>query len=118
MAVLRGVNLGGWLVLEKWITPSVFKGTLAQDEYSLCQELGDKKDARFTEHRQSFITRQDFIWIAEHGFNAVRLPIPHWTFGGFEPFVECVQYVDQAMEWAEACNLQVILDLHTAPGSQ
>ncbi len=21
---LRGVNLGGWLVLEKWITPSLF----------------------------------------------------------------------------------------------
>ena len=23
---LRGVNLGGWLVLEKWITPSLFEG--------------------------------------------------------------------------------------------
>lgn len=21
---MRGVNLGGWLVLEKWMTPSVF----------------------------------------------------------------------------------------------
>jgi glucan 1,3-beta-glucosidase len=23
---LLGVNLGGWLVLEKWITPSLFAG--------------------------------------------------------------------------------------------
>lgn len=24
---VRGVNLGGWLVLEPWITPSVFEAT-------------------------------------------------------------------------------------------
>lgn len=24
---VRGVNLGGWLVLEPWITPSVFEDT-------------------------------------------------------------------------------------------
>jgi len=24
---IRGVNLGGWLVLEPWITPSVFEAT-------------------------------------------------------------------------------------------
>ena len=29
---LRGVNLGGWLVLEKWMTPSVFEGLQATDE--------------------------------------------------------------------------------------
>jgi hypothetical protein len=25
---LRGVNLGGWLVLERWMTPTLFKDTL------------------------------------------------------------------------------------------
>jgi glucan 1,3-beta-glucosidase len=24
---VRGVNLGGWLVLEPWITPSIFEAT-------------------------------------------------------------------------------------------
>lgn len=28
---LRGVNLGGWLLLEKWITPSLFDGLDATD---------------------------------------------------------------------------------------
>ena len=28
---LRGVNLGGWLVLEKWMTPSLFEGLQATD---------------------------------------------------------------------------------------
>jgi glucan 1,3-beta-glucosidase len=37
---LRGVNLGGWLVLEKWMTPSMFDGLQATDETSYCVELG------------------------------------------------------------------------------
>ena len=39
---LRGVNLGGWLVLEKWMVPDVYRGTDAPDEYSLCLALGDE----------------------------------------------------------------------------
>ena len=35
---LKGVNLGGWLVLEKWITPSLFDGTNAVDEFHLHKE--------------------------------------------------------------------------------
>ena len=27
---IRGVNLGGWLVLEPWITPSIFEATPEQ----------------------------------------------------------------------------------------
>ena len=34
--MLRGVNLGGWLVLEKWMTPSLFDGTAAADETYFC----------------------------------------------------------------------------------
>ena len=37
---LRGVNLGGWLVLEKWMTPSLFEGLSATDETTWCAELG------------------------------------------------------------------------------
>jgi len=37
---LRGVNLDGWLVLEKWMTPSMFDGLQATDETSYCVELG------------------------------------------------------------------------------
>jgi len=36
----RGVNTGGWLVLEKWMTPSLFEGLSATDETTWCAELG------------------------------------------------------------------------------
>ena len=34
---LRGVNLGGWLVLEKWMTPAFFADSDAVDEHTFMQ---------------------------------------------------------------------------------
>jgi len=37
---VRGVNTGGWFVLEPWITPSMFEGNSAKDEYTLVAAIG------------------------------------------------------------------------------
>jgi glucan 1,3-beta-glucosidase len=49
-ARLRGVNLGGWLVLEKWMAPSLFAGLDATDETTWCVELGRDATARLRAH--------------------------------------------------------------------
>ncbi len=106
-------------MLEKWMTPSLFTGTTAVDEYSLCQELGvHRATDLLTRHRDSFITEADFAWIASHGLNAVRLPLGHWVFGDAPPYVRAIAYIDKAFAWAKKYNLGIILDLHGAPGSQ
>jgi glucan 1,3-beta-glucosidase len=127
---LRGVNLGGWLVLEKWMTPSLFGGLAATDETTWCAELGREAPARLRAHWDSFITREDFAWLAGVGVNAVRIPLGHWIFGppypyhraygsSRQPFVEGgIDVLDRAMEWAARFGLRVILDLHAAPGCQ
>ena len=127
---LRGVNLGGWLVLEKWMTPSLFAGLEATDETTWCAELGRDAPARLRAHWQSFITREDFAWLAGVGINAVRIPIGHWVFGppypyhakyGSDPhpFVPGgIEIVDRALDWANEFGLRVVLDLHAAPGCQ
>jgi glucan 1,3-beta-glucosidase len=115
---MRGVNLGGWLVLERWITPSVFRGTMAQDETQLCNELGVLSAGRLEEHRSTFITEEDIKWIKDEGLNAIRVPVPHWVFGNVEPYVGCVKYLDWLMDTALKHKLQVIIDFHAAPGSQ
>ena len=38
---IKGVNLGNWLVLEKWMSPDLFAGTEAEDETQLCSDLED-----------------------------------------------------------------------------
>lgn len=127
---LRGVNLGGWLVLEKWMTPSMFEGLNATDETTYCAELGAEAASRLRQHWQAFITRDDFAWLAGIGINAVRIPIGHWIFGANYPyhraygeyqypFVEGgIDILDQAFQWAEDLGLAIILDLHAAPGCQ
>ena len=128
---LRGVNLGGWLVLEKWITPSLFMGLQAVDETSYCVELGEAEAfLRLHRHWNTFIIRDDFAWLQRAGINAVRLPVGHWLFGRDYPYhpsygesrypyaVGGLAIVDQVFQWASEFGLQVVLDLHAAPGCQ
>jgi glucan 1,3-beta-glucosidase len=127
---LRGVNLGGWLVLEKWMTPSLFEGLQARDETSYCVELGKSAEQSLKNHWDTFITAEDFSWLAQTGINAVRIPIGHWLFGpgypyhsaygeSLSPFVEGgIDVLDRAFDWAEHYGLHIVLDLHAAPGCQ
>lgn len=118
MAKIRGVNMGNWLLLERWMNPMLFEGLEAQDETAFCRELGDKALERLKPHRDSYITFEDFRWISEAGLNAVRIPIPHWIFGDVEQYFGCIEYLDAAMEWAEKTNVKMLVDLHAAPGCQ
>lgn len=113
---MRGVNLGAWLVLEKWITPSLFAGTDAKDEYTFMQTPGAKE--KLERHRQSFITEADFKWLREHSINAVRIPVGYWILEDDAPFVSGIEYLDWAVLMAERYDLKVLIDLHGAPGSQ
>jgi glucan 1,3-beta-glucosidase len=115
----RGVNLGGWLVLEKWITPSLYAGTKAEDEYSLCESLGKSAAAgRLERHRDTWITAEDFRWLAGRGINAVRLPVGYGVAEENPPFLPAFDRVDWAFRTAGRHGIGVLLDLHGAPGSQ
>ncbi|MFS8119817.1 MAG: glycoside hydrolase family 5 protein [Microcoleus sp.] len=117
---MKGVNLGGWLVLERWIAPSVFHGYASKDEYSLCLEASlVEATARLNKHRSTFITEKHIEQIAKLGLNTVRVPVGYWLFGGVEPFVKGGdKYVEQLFFWADKWDIAVILDFHAAPGSQ
>ena len=58
-AKVRGVNLGGWLVLEKWMVPEVYEGSDAPDEYSLCLGLGAQAKARLDEDYEELAAAAD-----------------------------------------------------------
>jgi len=113
---LRGVNLGGWLVIEKWMTPTLFAGTHADDEYSFMQTPGAAQ--KIEHHRRTFISESDFIWMSTHGVNAIRIPIGYWLFAHDGPFTATLRHLDWAMDMANTYNLSVVIDLHALPGSQ
>jgi glucan 1,3-beta-glucosidase len=127
---IHGVNLGGWLVIEPFITPGLFDqfspSDHVVDEWTLCAKLGPEQARQQLEHHyQTFITEQDFKKIAEMGLNHVRIPVGHWAVRksdphGQEPFVTQLsfKYLLRGIQWARKYGLRVMVELHTAPGSQ
>ena len=120
MQQMRGVNLGGWLVCERWMSPSIFRETSAQDEYSLCSELGkDEAQQRLQAHRETFITEEHVKQLAELGLKLLRVPVGYWLFDAPQPYVGGGrEYIDRLFVWAKRYDLYIILDFHAAPGSQ
>ncbi len=125
-STVRGVNLGGWFVLEGWMTPDLFNGIDGSDETAFMQQMPDAATV-LENHWDTFITEDDFQWLSDHGVDFVRIPIPWWYQGvenayeGTElevDYADSTYYIDRAMVWAETYGIDVLLDLHTAPGCQ
>ncbi|KAF1851291.1 glycoside hydrolase family 5 protein [Cucurbitaria berberidis CBS 394.84] len=125
---IRGVNIGGWLVLEPWITPSIFDSANQNrpqqdivDEYTLGEKLGrDAAQSILRKHWDSFVTWHDFNKIKQSGFNVVRIPIGYWAYDTLgSPYVSGARdYIDAAVDWSRGLGLKIVIDLHGAPGSQ
>ena len=115
-SVMPGVNLGGWLVLERWMTPSVFAGTDATNEYELSQTVDGA--ARIQQHRHTFIQEDDLKWLAQAGIRLLRLPIGYWALEDQPPYLSAKPQIAWLMDAAKHHGLQVLLDLHAAPGAQ
>ena len=99
--------------------PEMFAGTGAEDEVWLNRKVSsDELKERMKKHRDTFITEKDFAFIKEQGIGLVRIPVPYFIFGDREPFHGCIEYLDKAFDWAEKYGLQILIDLHTVPGSQ
>lgn len=64
-----GVNLGGWLVPEKWMAPSLFKGSNATSQYDLCKELTQELCKQLLQrHYETFFDiKNDLVTIQSKG---------------------------------------------------
>ncbi len=113
---LQGVNLGGWLIVERWMTPSLFKGSDAIDEYTLAATPQGRK--KLERHRATFIQEEDFAWMASHDVEIIRIPFGYWLFVEDHNYVGGLAQLDWAVEMAEKYHIKVLLDIHALPGSQ
>ncbi|KAI8801956.1 glycoside hydrolase superfamily [Cladochytrium replicatum] len=128
---VRGVGLGGWLVLEPFITPNIFytvsnDAGFAHDEWSLCEQYRNKQinpaDV-LNKHWSTFYTELDFYLFQYYKLNHVRLPIGWWAIPNIglsgTPYVSnSWDYVIKAVGWCRKYGLKMILDIHSAPGEQ
>jgi len=124
---IRGVNLGGWFVLEPYMNPSLFddgwdSDDIPVDEYHWTQKKGKDEAFKILDHHwDTWIQEQDFENLANWGMNFARIPIGYWAFLALpnDPYVQGQKkYLDRAIGWARKHNIKLWVDLHGVPGSQ
>ena len=116
--VLCGVNLGNWLVLEKWMGSSPLAAARAADDHGLIYELGiQERNEALEAHYSSYVSEKDFAFMAKAGAGIARVPVPYHLFGS-DHHPACVSHLDDAFCWAERHGIGLLVDLHTVPLSQ
>ena len=128
--ILRGMGLGGWMLMEGYMMQS---SEVADTQHEFRSRLVDligesKTDELFNTWLANHVTKKDIDSLAKWGFNSVRLPMHYnlftlpiedelvtgqntWLDKGFT-------IVDSLLDWCEANSMYLILDLHGAPGGQ
>lgn len=115
---IRGVNLGNWFCLERWMKPELFDGCDEWDEYGLITALPEESKKRLKEHYETYITEDDIAFLAKSGVNLLRIPISFAIFGDAEGRIGYVECLDRAFDWAEKYDMQILIDLHSVKGGQ
>jgi glucan 1,3-beta-glucosidase len=123
---IRGVNLGGWLSIEPFIVPSLFKKWSSSDgiidEYTLSKKLGSSAASTIEKHYAEFLSESDFQEIQEAGLDHVRIQYSYWAVKTYDddPYVAKIswRYLLRAIEYCRKYGLRVKLDIHGLPGSQ
>ncbi|KAK0563213.1 hypothetical protein OC844_002312 [Tilletia horrida] len=91
----RGVNLGGWLVTESWMTNYLYRNA-PQNESDFIADEGEwmlayanRSEAKeiLRQHYATWITEDDFRQMKALGLNAVRLVIPYWALEDGPPVI-------------------------------
>lgn len=128
--VLKGINLGNWLLWETWMgfVPEYTEDWAYFDTLEvLIDRFGEEKTNEIVKTcEDNFITESDIAQIEKLGFNCVR--VPFWYRNFMTEDLEWLaenhddnkgfQKLDWLINTCEKYGIYVMLDLHGAPGGQ
>jgi hypothetical protein len=120
--LLRGTNLGNWLLPEGYMFKFKDINSPHRIDLLLNELVGPEETRRFWDaFLENYITEPDIEYLESTGINHIRVPFHYRlltdddylgrNFHGFE-------YLDRAVRWAKSAGLYVILDMHAAPCGQ
>ena len=135
--VLRGVNLGGWMIQESWMCP-VFGGDREWanlDTITAMEERGwtaAEIQELFDTYQDNWLSVDDFNFLRDKGVNSLRIPFWYRNFmsdaegtwinnddgSGANTTNPGIKRLDWAITQAKKRGMYVILDLHGVPGGQ
>ncbi len=122
--LMRGTNLGNWLVPEGYMFKfkSINSPRLINEAFT--ELLGPEEAAIFWKKFQdSYVTESDIHFLKASGMNSIRIPFNYRLFtnenylGQTDPN-RGFELLDRVIGWCKKDGLYVILDMHCAPGGQ
>ncbi len=123
--LLKGLNLGNWIVEEGYIMGINKTGYKSPTEFKAAVKdvVGTDSNviAFLNVWRDNYVKKRDIDSIASKGFNSVRLPFHYNMF--YDTSTSSLssygfKYIDSALSWCAANKLYLIIDMHCAPGAQ
>lgn len=123
--ILKGWGLGNWLLCEgyMWLGGGSRFDRPRNIEAVIRELTGSKYSEKFWEKfRENYISSDDIKYMAELGYNSVRLPINWRIIMEDEPGIiwkeSGFKLIDRVLDWCDEYGIYAFLDLHGAPGGQ
>ncbi|MBO5410796.1 MAG: cellulase family glycosylhydrolase [Clostridia bacterium] len=125
--ILKGVNLGSWLIQEDWLSPYEEVADNHEIIETLINRFGTEKAYELMGvYEDNWITEYDLDNIKALGFNCVRVPFWYRNFYSDDIGTKILdgngEWDFSRLDWVvNECaerRLYVILDMHGAPGFQ
>ena len=122
--LIKGTNLGNWLVPEGYMFKfkNVSSPRLINQLFN--ELIGPSETKKFwKQYLANYITEEDIIYLKSTGMNSIRLPFHYKLFTnedymGRNDDKHGFQLFDKLISWCKKSNLYIILDMHCAPGGQ
>jgi len=128
---IHGVNLGGWLVLESFIAPSIwniYNSSSVVDQWTWCEHAKNHSGAieKLHNHWNTWVSEDELQQLSSVGITHVRVPVGYWMVMTEEELIHYNEpwingeweYLVKGIQMAKKHNLKMAIDLHNAPGGQ
>lgn len=122
--IMRGTNLGNWLVPEGYM----FKfGDISSPRLineAITELIGPAEAKIFWQkYLDTYITADDIHYLKSIGVNSIRIPFNYRMFSdetylGSNGIQRGFMLMDRVISWCKKEGLYVMLDMHCAPGGQ
>jgi aryl-phospho-beta-D-glucosidase BglC (GH1 family) len=122
--LIRGTNLGNWLVPEGYMFKFKQASSPRLINQTLTELIGpDEVSAFWKKYLDSYITAADIHYLKTLGMNSIRIPFNYRLFTnedymGGRGEARGFQLLDKVIGWCKKEGLFVLLDMHCAPGGQ
>jgi hypothetical protein len=122
--LIRGTNLGNWLVPEGYMFNFKYANSPRLIEEVIKELIGPAEASRFWEkYLDSYIRREDIHFLKALGVNSIRIPFNYRlftdeTYLGGHGQERGFRLMDSVVGWCRREGIYVILDMHAAPGGQ